>query len=150
MAMNESMKRLVSDGAMVASLALFTDSANPLEWGEEFLVLLRARKELLEQAPYKGRPLFALMSEIDHDEKPPIVDEDKDSKTYSLSMLELARGAVVEDYGVEEARLYGEFIVACVTRVAASAGGGLFGTGEEFSEEEREYVSRIEALFGIA
>ncbi len=148
--MEDSVKKTVQGGAMAAALALFTDSVNPLQAGGEFLAQLKARKRLLGEAPYAGRPLFEMIKEEEVDAKPAIQDADKDTQTYSLSILEIARDAVLEHYGDEDARLYGRFIVDVTVEVAKSAGGGFLGTEEDYSDDERAYVAKIERLFGLS
>lgn len=147
--MEDSIKKTVQDGAMAAAIALFTDSVNPLQAGSEFVAQIKARKRLLGEAPYAGRPLFEMMRSEEIDAKPEIRGEDQDTQTYSLTLLELARDAVLEHYGEEDAKLYGRFIVEVTIEVARSAGGGFLGTDEDYSDEERAYVAQIEELFGL-
>ncbi len=145
--MDQPTKKLIAEGPMIASMGLFGDSSNPLEWGDEFVTFLQTKRALLESAPYKGKPLFALIDEQPDSKEKIVVDADKDFQTYTASMLSTVHAAVTEHFGEEDVRLYGEFIVSCLTAVAESAGGGLLGTGEDVSEQETRYINEVKSLF---
>lgn len=147
--MDQPTKKLIADGPMIASMGLFGDSSNPLEWGDEFIAFLKAKRALLDNPPYLGHPLFGLISEQPDSKESIVIDSDKDFQTYTASMLNAAYEKVVAHFDEDDVRMYGEFIVACLVAVAESAGGGLLGTSEEVDDGEVAYIEQVKAMFGL-
>lgn len=150
--MNEDTKKLIADGAPNALMGILSDSINPLQFSQEVLAFTEEHDKILQDDRYQGRPLFKLLADVQSttpsDGAPKDVDYDGTVKFYLDKVIE-AREEVSAHYSEEDAVLYSEYIVECVKRVAAAAGGGFFGTDGDVSDDEEAYIKKVKTLLGL-
>ncbi len=151
--MEKRTRLLISSGYHNAAAYLFTDVLNPVEFAKEMMDLDRAHDKYINSEPYTGRPLFEMIKSVTTEEKEEDLDGGKpssgDHAEQCLEELEVARKAVLEHYGEEDHKLYGQFIVSCVEEMAKSSGGGWLGLGSEYTDVEKKHVQKLRDMFNL-
>lgn len=150
--MNESTKKLIVDGAPNALMGIFSDSVNPLQFSQEVFVFTVEHDKILQKDRYQGRPVFDLLVGTASPSPSDGAPEDgsyEETIQFYLDRVSEARHEVSAHYSEEDAVLYSEYIVDCLECVAAAAGGGLFGTEGEVSDDEKAYIEKIKGLLGV-